>query len=188
LNCTYCGIETKNPKFCSSSCAAIFNNTGSKQSFETKAKISIANKGRTWNGKTSWNQGIKPTPELIAKRLAGYTPEKRKQAALKVKQKTRAKLEIKFSLLEKGFNSSEYVLRLYMIEKIGKCVKCRLSRWSDKPLMLELHHIDGNDKNNNLENAQLLCPNCHSQTHNFRNKKRPSDGMVDNKVSKTLAA
>lgn len=40
-----------------------------------------------------------------------------------------------------------------------------------------MHHIDGNYKNNNLSNLQLLCPNCHSQTDNYcgnanKNKKK----------------
>lgn len=32
---------------------------------------------------------------------------------------------------------------------------------------MQLHHIDGNNKNNSLENLQILCPNCHSQTDNY---------------------
>jgi NUMOD3 motif len=185
--CANCSKETKNPKFCSQSCAATFNNTGSFQTLETKAKISSANKGRTWNGKTSWNQGDKQSPELIAKRLAGFTPEKRKQAALKVKQKARIRLEAKFKLIEQNENVPESVLRAYLLEKIEKCIKCGLSEWLGKALMLEFHHVDGNDKNNILSNSELLCPNCHSQTHNFRNKKRPLDGMVDKEASKTSA-
>ena len=39
------------------------------------------------------------------------------------------------------------------------------------PIMLELHHIDGNHNNNKLENLQMLCPNCHSITDNFKSKK-----------------
>ena len=37
---------------------------------------------------------------------------------------------------------------------------------------LQIHHIDGDCKNNKEENLQLLCPNCHSLTENFgsRNK------------------
>ena len=35
---------------------------------------------------------------------------------------------------------------------------------------LEIHHIDGNHKNNKLENLQILCPNCHSLTTNYRGK------------------
>lgn len=51
-----------------------------------------------------------------------------------------------------------------------KCAICGITKWNDKDICLELHHIDGDNKNNSLENLQLICPNCHSQTHNFRNK------------------
>ena len=33
---------------------------------------------------------------------------------------------------------------------------------------LEIHHIDGDYENNKLENLQVLCPNCHSLTPNFK--------------------
>lgn len=52
------------------------------------------------------------------------------------------------------------------------CSECGLEGfWKDKPLTLELHHIDGNSKNNALSNLCLLCPNCHSQTSTYRTKK-----------------
>lgn len=52
--------------------------------------------------------------------------------------------------------------------KQNKCECCGISTWNDKPIILELHHIDGNSHNHLLSNLQLLCPNCHSQTDNFR--------------------
>ena len=33
-----------------------------------------------------------------------------------------------------------------------------------------LHHIDGDNTNNKLENLQILCPNCHTMTDNYRGK------------------
>lgn len=48
-----------------------------------------------------------------------------------------------------------------------ECSICGLSQWLDKPLVLQLHHKDGNPNNNCLDNLQLLCPNCHSQTDNY---------------------
>jgi hypothetical protein len=40
----------------------------------------------------------------------------------------------------------------------------------DSLIPLEVHHIDGNHLNNELENLQLLCPNCHALTENWRGK------------------
>lgn len=51
-----------------------------------------------------------------------------------------------------------------------KCEKCGLTEWLGQPINLEIHHIDGDHNNNELSNIQLLCPNCHSYTENFRGK------------------
>lgn len=44
---------------------------------------------------------------------------------------------------------------------------CGISEWLDKPLSLHLDHINGNNKDNTLENLRFLCPNCHSQTETY---------------------
>lgn len=62
--------------------------------------------------------------------------------------------------------------RKVLIEQNFVCDECKLNKWNDKPLALEFHHKDGNKKNNNRENVQYLCPNCHSQTDTWRNMKR----------------
>jgi hypothetical protein len=51
--------------------------------------------------------------------------------------------------------------------KQERCEICGISEWLGKPLSLALHHINGDGDDNRLENLQLLCPNCHSQTDNF---------------------
>ncbi len=43
------------------------------------------------------------------------------------------------------------------------CNCCGINRWNDQPLVLEIDHIDGQYWNNQRENLQFLCPNCHSQ-------------------------
>lgn len=49
------------------------------------------------------------------------------------------------------------------------CSECGCKgEWNGKKVTLELHHIDGNHFNNDPGNLTFLCPNCHSQTINFR--------------------
>ncbi len=52
----------------------------------------------------------------------------------------------------------------------SKCASCGLSEWLGQPIPLEIHHINGNNRDNRLSNLTLLCPNCHAQTDNYRGR------------------
>lgn len=52
-----------------------------------------------------------------------------------------------------------------------KCELCGITCWNEKPIVLEVHHIDGDRTNNFINNLLLLCPNCHALTDNYGNKK-----------------
>jgi len=54
--------------------------------------------------------------------------------------------------------------------KEHKCEECKLTEWNGDLIPIELHHIDGDRFNNEIDNLQILCPNCHAQTDNYRNK------------------
>ena len=74
---------------------------------------------------------------------------------------------------ESGYTGSGRVLRItnhvrkWVIDTRGE--QCELCGWDKKhpttnKVPIEIHHIDGNAKNNAQENLQILCPNCHSLT------------------------
>lgn len=53
-------------------------------------------------------------------------------------------------------------------EREWKCECCGLTEWQGKRLPLEVHHINGDRTDQRRENLQILCPNCHSITENWR--------------------
>ncbi|WP_078882549.1 HNH endonuclease signature motif containing protein [Streptomyces rimosus] len=56
----------------------------------------------------------------------------------------------------------------------GVTEECRLCgtgpNWRGSTIPLEVDHIDGNWRNNRLENLRILCPNCHSVTDSYRGR------------------
>lgn len=86
---------------------------------------------------------------------------------------------------------SQKLLKLLLENNLKeyKCEKCGISEWNGMPIKLQVHHVDGNHMNNEINNLEILCPNCHSQTDNFCGRKFAIfKGMVckkcGNKVSK----
>ena len=65
--------------------------------------------------------------------------------------------------------------------KTYECEHCGISEWNGKSISLELNHKDGNNGNHRLDNLELICPNCHSQTDTYRSKKLKfkKDGLAE---------
>lgn len=70
-------------------------------------------------------------------------------------------------LRREGKRQKSYQLRRALIEsgRPYRCGACDIEgKWQNKPLMLEVDHLNGNFLDDRYENLAFLCPNCHSQT------------------------
>ena len=79
-------------------------------------------------------------------------------------------------ILTKNSDFQSYKLKKRLIKEGVKTPHCEECGWAKHApsgrLPLELHHINGDAKDNRLENLQILCPNCHSLKPNYRGRKK----------------
>lgn len=81
-------------------------------------------------------------------------------------------------ILVKGSDFQSYKLKKRLFNAKLKKKQCELCGWkktsADGRLPLELDHINGDSKDNRIENLRVLCPNCHSLqlTHRGKNIKK----------------
>lgn len=145
--CLTCQSETKNPKFCSKSCAATFNNKGVRR-----------------------HGSALPTCKNCKR------PTKRTSSIFcSIDCSVEYKNFLKLDQIIKNKQSSWKSIKEHLMDMNRRCTSCNNTQWLGNPIPLECDHIDGDITNNILSNARLLCPNCHSQTSTFRalNAKNP---------------
>lgn len=73
----------------------------------------------------------------------------------------------------------------------SKCNGCDLSEWRGQPLVLELEHKDGDNRNDARDNLECLCPNCHSLTPTWRGRNIRLKGralVTDDQMKSALRA
>lgn len=99
------------------------------------------------------------------------------------------KIEIKDILVENSTYKDATKLKKRLFKeglKEYKCEKCSITEWQGEPISLQIHHINGIHNDNRLENIQILCPNCHSQTDTYsgKNSNRELNTKYEKSVSK----
>jgi transposase-like protein len=111
--------------------------------------------------KASWTQAV-ARGDVVAR------PRRLPLDELLIRGKKRGRFNLKARLVEAGL-------------KENRCERCGINEWRGKPLNMQLHHINGDGLDNRLENLELLCANCHSQTSTYggRNGHRRGRSMGD---------
>ena len=135
----------------------------SKNYAEALRKLNIVAKGGNY-------RIVKIAAEKYGIDLSHFTRE----AWNKGKKIEKKKLETE-KILVKNSAYQSYKLKNRLLKegiKECRCERCQRTEWEGKPIPLELHHINGINNDNRLENLQMLCPNCHAQTDNYRGKNK----------------
>lgn len=144
-HCKVCGKETKNKKqFCSIECR---KKTYKKETIEIICKEC----GKKFNG-------------LTGRKFCCL------ECANKFFKKERIENFLKGKYINDGNIKLPKILREYLYEKNNyKCEICGYEGYNIKTnkTILQIHHKDGNSKNNTYENLQVICPNCHAKTENY---------------------
>jgi len=160
LFCENCGAlhdgSFASGRFCTRKCAFSFSTKHKRK--EINEKVSSKLKGRPGNG-YGWKKGF----DSRRRKFSTEDQIKTKERKVRIKEE---------ELLKQYDDIKIFAYRLIKIknEQDNKCGLCKLDKWLDKTLVLELHHVDGTHNNINRDNLIYLCPNCHSQTPNWRGR------------------
>ena len=80
-------------------------------------------------------------------------------------------------ILVKGSTFQSYKLKKRLFKenlKEKRCECCGRTTWQGHEIPLEIHHKNGDNRGNRLENLAILCPNCHALTDSYRGRNNKS--------------
>lgn len=172
--CEYCNQEHDGSygsgRFCSEKCARSYASGDSIKRQIKNQKISTALRGHSISEET--REKMKAANKIVA----NSTKNERSKKLIEHYRMLRERKP--FEKLNK------YWQKEILLEENGrKCDVCGQNEiWNGKPLILQLHHKDGHDKNKMKENTAIVCPNCHTQTDNYCNKNMSKEEYT--KISK----
>jgi 5-methylcytosine-specific restriction endonuclease McrA len=100
------------------------------------------------------------------------------------------KCQGEFSVKQRLTENSNYSksIRKYILSiRAEVCEECgQTNVHNDKHLTLQIDHVNGNNKDNRVENLRVICPNCHTQTHNWGVKNASEEGKKRLKTAAKL--
>ena len=70
-----------------------------------------------------------------------------------------------YSRVEENIGTEHIYRSMAMRNYLHRCAVCG---WDEDELILQVHHIDANRKNNALDNLIILCPTCHAKITSHR--------------------
>ena len=110
--------------------------------------------------------------ELCGKEYVGRS--NRKFCSIECANEAQKDKIIKLFLENNYFNNGNIkipnIIRNFLYKKSNfRCEVCGYEGYNLKTgnTILQIHHIDGNSKNNSPDNLQVICPNCHAKTENY---------------------
>ena len=140
-------------RFCSKPCARSFSTKNKRTEISEKVSKSLTGRKR---------------PEYSEKLKKLWKTEEFRN------RKKKEPTPINEVLIIDGRFTSKYVKERIIKDGIKEycCEICGIDSYEGNPLTLQLHHINGVSNDHRIENLQILCPNCHSQTDNYCGKNR----------------
>ena len=123
---------------------------------------------------------LKCHPNTVAKWLINFGIDYKGNQGAKGKKISNFYHKADFYLSKNGPFIKPLALKNKLIKdglRERKCESCGLREWLGFPIPIELHHVDGDNSNNEDNNLKVLCPNCHSQTDNHAGKKKSFMGV-----------
>jgi len=150
--CLNCGKEIENPKFCNHSCSATYTNKKRKKKIYGKCKRFGCENSVSYRSKYCSNKchSLDKSQKIIDEWISNQNSLKR-------------------------FPTKGGIRDWFLDYKGRICSECGIGEsYNKKKLTLEIDHIDGDYRNNYIDNLRVLCPNCHSQTETYRSKNRNS--------------
>jgi len=120
-------------------------------------KIDNKRKGKNFNCATCGKEFYRAPSRIVGNKTGMFFCSKKCQAA---------KLNTGGENHPKAGYGGKCTYRKRALEAYGSvCAKCGYSKYE---IVLDVHHIDKDRKNNKVDNLVVLCPTCHMELHRLK--------------------